>query len=243
MAVRIDNSADGLMLNAGLPAYNAFATGFWFYMSVDRNLPGPLLFHSNADGTLYHGLYLGSNGTTLTIDSDEEVETGSDLTVGAWNYLFFQRVGDNYECHLNGVSNITLTNPVTFTPAFWIYGTNSVNFVNGRFAAMKAWSGIAALFTADQIAAEMRTYRPQRYANLHGWWPGFPGATERLRDYSANGRTFTALGTLTDEDGPPIGWGAPVVVLPFAAAGGGGGHAHGKIGQQPLVSKLVGLVR
>jgi hypothetical protein len=97
--------------------------------------------------------------------------------------------------------------------------------LNGRLYAIKAWT--AALTTAE-IALEMRSVRPVRLANLWGWWPARPGATERLIEYSGNGRSWTEVGTLSDEDPPPVWWGArsgskaavpaaPVSAIPRAA--------------------------
>lgn len=67
----------------------------------------------------------------------------------------------------------------------------------------------------------MRTIRPQRLDGLWGWWPVFDGATGRARDYSGNGRNWTGSGTLSDEAGPGIPWGASPLLVGYAAAGGG----------------------
>jgi hypothetical protein len=71
-------------------------------------------------------------------------------------------------------------------------------------ACTKVWD---AALTQAELELEMARMLPVRYANLHAWYPMFPGATERLVDYFSAGKTLTAGGTLTDEAGPPIGWG------------------------------------
>jgi hypothetical protein len=72
-------------------------------------------------------------------------------------------------------------------------------------ARLKAW-GVA--LSAAELINEARTVLPRRIANLYAYWPARPGSAERVKDYSGNSRDWTATGTLTDEDDPPIGWGA-----------------------------------
>ena len=97
----------------------------------------------------------------------------------------------------------TATSAKTFTPATMELGTCSFysqNFV-GSIAAYKHWS---AVLTPTEIQQERWLYRPKRLESLHLWSPLIVNS----RDYSGNGRDWTEGGTLTWEDGPPIGWGA-----------------------------------
>lgn len=74
-----------------------------------------------------------------------------------------------------------------------------------RIAGWKIWG---AGLTAAEVAQEMQTLAPRRYANLIGFLPMFPGTGERARDYSGVGNSYTENGTLTDEDPPPVMWGS-----------------------------------
>jgi len=87
--------------------------------------------------------------------------------------------------------------------------------LNGRVAYLKAWT--AALSEAE-ILAEVNAIRPVRALNLYGFWPAFPGSGERIADYSGNGRSWTEGGTLTDEDPPPVSWGAGPLIFLIAGA-------------------------
>lgn len=83
-----------------------------------------------------------------------------------------------------------------------------------RLTAIKCWQ---AALTADEIAAEMRSVRPLRLANLHSWHPAIASdLTTALKDFSGNGRDWSDQGTLSvASQTPPVSWGAgPVIVLP-----------------------------
>jgi hypothetical protein len=89
---------------------------------------------------------------------------------------------------------------------------------DGRIANLKLWE---AQLTLAQIAAERWVMKPQRTADLYGWWPFMGGSdAERVRDYSGNGNDFTVGGTLTDEAAPPIPWGTYSIWIPDLGAAG-----------------------
>ena len=83
----------------------------------------------------------------------------------------------------------------------------------GYIAYVKVWD---AVLTAAELYQEMYTARPQRYANLHLWTPLWGSGD--VKDYSGNGKDWTAAGTLTTQHGPPVGYGAPVYYSYTAAA-------------------------
>ena len=71
--------------------------------------------------------------------------------------------------------------------------------LNGRCAGLKAWT---AALSAGELTLEMDGVCPVRTSNLYAWWPCLSDAT-RAQDYSGNGRHWTEVGTLTNEDPPP----------------------------------------
>jgi hypothetical protein len=89
----------------------------------------------------------------------------------------------------------------------------------GRMAGAKLWS---AALTQAEFEREMWSLRPQRMANLHSWLPWVGGASGV--DYSGSGNTWTAAGSPTSGDGPPVGWGAAPYIIGNPAAAGPGGR-------------------
>lgn len=79
-----------------------------------------------------------------------------------------------------------------------------------RLTAMKCWQ---AALTAEEIAAEMRSIRPVRFADLHSWHPAIASVlADALKDFSGNGRHWVATGSPSVQtQTPPVSWGAPVV--------------------------------
>ena len=204
MAIRIDAVSDYVIRSSGLPNLDPITVSLWAYVSVDRDAASDIIFFT--DNSSYITIGTSDDGTTLRIITPAGSATGSSLSVATWYHLAFVHNGTSLTLYLNGVSNVTLTDSTTFTLAYFLLGSNTTaNWLNGRIAAIKVWN---AALTQAEIQQEIYTIRPNRFADLYGWWPAFPGATERLADYSGNGRTWTAGGTLTDEDPPPVSWGA-----------------------------------
>ena len=79
-----------------------------------------------------------------------------------------------------------------------------------RLTAMKCWQ---AALTAEEIAAEMRSIRPVRFADLHSWHPAIASVlADALKDFSGNGRHWVATGSPSVQtQTPPVSWGSPVV--------------------------------
>jgi hypothetical protein len=213
MAVRFDAAADGFVRTANLPSPTAFTAMGWFKITTDRNAFSTFLALDNGrfEGALLQTL---TDGTTLNLYTDAD-NGGSALTVGTWYHLAMTGDASNLKAYINGALDITASQ-WAFTPSS-LYLGNDVGgeWLNGCAAYVKIWS---AALTAAEIQAEVYRIRPARTADLYNWTPLLPGATERLRDYSGNGYDWTALGTLTDEGGPPVGWGAPSVFVPVVSS-------------------------
>ena len=99
--------------------------------------------------------------------------------------------------------------------SIYLGSNNSSEYWNGRVAHAKVW---AARLTQAEFMREKWSARPCRMANLSSWSPLLVNA----KDYSGNGHNWTENGTLTYEDGPPVGWGAAPYVIRNPAAGPGG---------------------
>lgn len=216
MAVRFDAAADRLLRTTDLLDYNAaYSWMAWIQIVVDLNANSTFFMLNDDTANNYDHIRTLADGTqlrlTTTIGGAAQSVSGSVLTVGQWYHLAMIRESANsIKIYLDGVLDITGNQNIAGRAAVTRMehaGRSSSNIEpsNSRVAAIKAWSTNISL---AQLQNEMRVIRPIRTSNLYGFWPCFPGSTERLRDYSGNGRNWTESGTLTDEDPPPVSWGA-----------------------------------
>ena len=229
MAVRTDASGDYLRRSANLPASTAFTMCGWVKIAAIRGGAAQYWGLENNASNASAWILMGySNGGAFRI-TQTTGNTGfsSAPTVGEWFFWALVGAGTGagnaraYWGHANTSTLVVATSSgASFTPAIMTLANSSwLEWVNATWAATKVWD---AALTADELERERWTYLPTRQADINLWSPHAPEATERLADYSGNGRTWTAGGTLADEDGPPISWGAQTWVLPYVVAGGGG---------------------
>lgn len=226
MPVRFDASADRLLRTASLPSYNSAYTAMgWVYLVSDLNATVTIFaIDDNIDDI--DAINLGSDGVTLqlgvVVGGVSTGPSGTTLSTGTWYHVAIVRASaTDCRLYLNGALDIgpdtrDVSGRSAATRLEWgAFASVNLSRFDGRVAAIKIWD---AALSAEEVAAEVRSIRPQRLANLNGWWPCFPGSGERARDYSGNGRNWTESGTLTDEDPPPVGWGAAALLVPYAAA-------------------------
>lgn len=230
MAIRGDATTDRLLRTGTMLDYNSAYTWMgWIYLTSDLNAIGKM-FSLNTNGTTNNNEDLGteSDGTTLRVRANDGgtavAVTGTNLSVSTWYHVALVRESaTSLKAYLNGALDITNTKnitgrtAVTRMEAFAVTTANS-NRQDMRVQALKAWQ---QALTLAEIANEMKLVRPIRSSDVWGWWPCLPGTTERLKDYSGNGRDWTEGGTLTDEDPPGISWGGFTPYSYNAAAGGG----------------------
>jgi hypothetical protein len=191
----------------------------WVYLVADSDQYGGIFLLNRDDGSdsfdfvglLSDGVSFGSFVADAS-GNYTEIDTGSNLTVGAWAHLCAVRSSTtSLQCYVNGVAvgsvntrNVSGRSAATRMEMGGGYMTAGYGLANVRAAHIKIWT---AALTEGEIYNEMTLARPIRSANLHIWSPGFPG-TQRTVDYSGNGYDWTAGGTLTDEDPPAVAWGA-----------------------------------
>lgn len=216
MAIRFDAAGEYLVSTAGLPVENTVSLCFWFYISTDTNAQVRIITIANGAGTLTNSIVLSAtDGTTIALRTGATQQDGTNLSTGTWYHVGYTRDSSNVTTlYLNGVQDAQQTVANSFTTGViavsWPTGTQNIN---GRVFGFKMWD---AVLSADEIAAEMWTTRPQRTANLNRWTPLMVGSN-RYVDYSGNGRDWgVGGGTPTDEDDPPVSWGARVLVYPYA---------------------------
>ncbi len=219
MATRFDTDGDGLDRTTSLLDYNnPYSFMGWFYLVTDRNNFTTFMVVHQSTGSYDH-LGTDGSGTLLRLDDIGSAANGTDLALTTWYHLAMVRESaTSLKAYLNGVVDLTLTNNAgsrggvvhneisTFT--------GLTRHASARVQAIKMYD---AALTQAEVQQEMRSILPRRLANINAWYPCFPGSTERLKDYSGNGRNWTEVGTLSDEDPGPLGWGSPVSIYPVVS--------------------------
>lgn len=220
MAIRFDNAADLLARTAGVPAFGDLTRMCWLYRITD-NTNNEIVFIIGDSSTYnqYIGYYLSTAAVPriqaqLTGGSAFSDGTGA-LSLTTWYHLagVFNLTAETYTLYVNGVLNVSAPLIGTATWGLERIGNGAsaaVNWVNGRFAAWKAWT---AALTVEEIRTEMRCMVPVRGSNLHSWHPWLTHTP--LNDY---GQAWTASGTLTTENGPPLPWSVRQPVMPRVSA-------------------------
>jgi hypothetical protein len=208
MAIRFDSTSDYLERTANLPAWNLYSLSFWMYIS---STSGNLVIFTieSSGGSTSNDFYLDASQILTVWKGDGGANGGGALSNTTWYHIGITKSASAILVYLNGAQVISTDQGASFTPAAIKFGISGSSF-NGRLSYIKLWD---ATLTADEINAERFTVLPKRYANINGWYPTWPGTGERNKDYSGLGRDWTEGGTLTDEDGPPASWGAPVWVV------------------------------
>ena len=179
---------------------------------------------SHLTSTTYDSLSMASGVLSIAAanGSFPSGTSGSTLTAATWAHVALVRVAQNdLRLYLNGVLDATHTTSTTSRAALnrmllgiWQSGGFSASDpYNGRYACIKAWS---TNLSAAEIGQEINTIAPRRATGLYGWWPTFPGSSERTRDYGGSAADWTENGTITDEDPPPVSYGAPIQLIGLA---------------------------
>ena len=213
--VRFDNVADSWVRTSGMLNYNAaYTMMFWVYLVSDLNAFST--FYQSSVGNYPHADWIGtdSDGVTLQLYNQAGggaiTDNGSVLSTGTWYHIALVRNGTaTMDAYLNGVLDASVSLDVSSRNAITEMRFGSINGADRgdmRIAYVKAWS---TNLTASEVQAEMHAIHPQQFTNLYGWWPCWTGSSERYKDYSGNGRNWTEAGTLTEENPPPVSYGAP----------------------------------
>jgi len=159
-----------------------------------------------------------SDGVTLAYVDGSTEHTGTALNVGQWYHIACVKVNaTDVIIYLDGVSDISVTGASITADSIKVGGSAFTGEeLDGRIAAMKAWSDALSL---EQILNEMRYVIAIKRSNLLGEWHLFPDTL--VTDFSGNGNNFTENGANTDEDHPPVMYSpvVPYITVAPAAAG------------------------
>jgi hypothetical protein len=209
MAIRTDASGDYLLRTTNLPPIGTWTIMGWFKMSVNKGDFLSFFGFGNSSGGEYFAVFANSSRVMHSKSGNERFDDlGFVFVVGTWYHI--AQVGDasgptTLRTYLD--SGLLFTSGLSLTPtaqALSIANNPETYNLDGCSAAVKVY---AAVLTAEEIAQEMRYYRPARTANLNTWLPCVTSAVAaNATDMSGNGFNMTVGGTLAVEDGPPIAW-------------------------------------
>jgi hypothetical protein len=226
VAIRTAVSGDGFRQTAGVGSAGIFTIACWFWhtATVGSSWSTILAYGSASDGIAVQFNGTTGGGLDLSLWDRTVDRPGSTTVLNKWYFFCLTGNGtgaNEFKFYLGDLStpaSLDIQGTINLSglvPDRFVFGNTPplIEHTSGRFAAIKCWSSALSL---SQIQAEQYTYLPQNFSNLISWHPCFVGgATERDLDYSGNGRNLAESGVLTDEDGPPISWGASPVLLPY----------------------------
>lgn len=226
MAVRVNASGEYLRRTANLPSSTAFTACGWAKLTLRTgNYQYWGLEDAASNSTAYLLIGYQSNGTFEISGSSGSGAFASAPTDEKWFFWAITCSGSGagafkgYWRHYDASTWVTASaTGASFTPAALTLGNDSYDeWLNICFDNTMVFD---AALTQAQLEEIMFFAFPERLESINIWSPHFPGATERLADFSGNGRNWTANGTLSDEDGAPLIWDGYVDRPTFPAAGG-----------------------
>lgn len=221
MAIIVNASGEYLRRTANLPSDSAWTGMCWMYLNSIRSSVYQYLIelaNATSSASSYQVIGFNSSGSFEIHQGVSSQTFGSAPSAGAWYHVYLRNNGTTLSGGFRAVgasayTTASISSASAFTEAALYFGNDSWDeYMDARLAAIKVWD---AHLSDAEIELEFMRLTPARTANLNIWTPGILTGTDRVKDYSGNGRDWTAGGTLTDGDGPPVPWGTgPIIVLP-----------------------------
>ena len=224
MAIRINATGEYLKRTASLPSGSAWSMSCWFYVTAQASVEQCMMILQDWGGSQFAQLMFNTTNQ-LVVDSNID-STVLDATGSNWQDKWvFAAITANGSVATAYVWRLTDASPTTnscnilsITPNNMFVGSSADDaYTNGKYAHIKVWD---AALTQAVFEQERWSAKPVRRTNLHLWSPLIVDS----HDYSGAGKDWTEGGTLTYEDGPPVGWGgvkhvigAPALVNPIFA--------------------------
>lgn len=200
MSARGDAGGDYYSRTTDLPAGDPFTWQAGIYIDVDTAANAWLMYLGNFAFTAYQAVLLAT-GRQLYVFNSGGFVAGPTLAVGQWYRISYARNGNSHVLDVDGTEySGSFAN--TTTPEVLLLGSNTTEYLDGRQEGHKIWN--AALTLAER-SAERLSIQPVSRASLHAAW-ALQNAAD-LTDYSGNGRTLTANGTLADAAASGTRWG------------------------------------
>lgn len=218
MAIIVNASGEYLRRTANLPSDSAFTAMCWMYLnSIRSGVFQYVIELADSESFAYNYNVIGFNSVgVFQINQGLSQNFGSSPSAGNWYHVFLRNNGTTLSGGFRAAGSLSYSTASrssgsAFTEAALYFGNDSYNrYMDCILAGIKVWD---AHLTDEEIEKEFWKLRPERTADLNIWTPGILAGTDRVKDYSGNGRDWTAGGTLTDGDGPPVPWGAGLIII------------------------------
>lgn len=213
MALRPDTRAgtaitsDAIYRITTTPNTTTWSASMWVYRVANSIDPYQMICSMRNTGyNAWLGCYINSGNLIWSDSSGDNI--GSAMALGQWYHLGISKSSGVVQIYLDGTLVINLTgrpNPTVDGLSMGNVGGFGIalsnEHFNGRYAAIKIWSGVA--LTANHLSNESRFYLPINPTNLFYLNPGLQNSPN---DRSGNANNFTFVGTMALEDNPPIAW-------------------------------------
>lgn len=241
MAVRNGTSEwnDYLGRTTNVPAFNAaFTLMSWFRIVTNPasySWADLLSIRSEPAGTFYHeeigAYYIPGTGVQLYVRANNNGAVADGLgdavlSTNTWYCVAFVRAASDGDrkIYLGSLSSLIAQDGSTITATTGTFGTPSafLGVAEARSGVVrigntKIWT---AALTLAQLQAEQYIMRPVEFTSLNAWLPFLNIGATRGKDYAGNG-DLTTNGTMTDEDNPPVSYGAMSLIPRRVAAPSG----------------------
>lgn len=220
MAVRFDTAGEFYDGTLTLGAQAAYTVAAWVRIATNTVANTGAVSVHNGTGD-YMILGMTTDGVTATLFDETASGGATALTVGTWYYLAASVNGTAGTLYIRPSGGTSTTQSVAGMSANLNMASVRVGDsvfggtgLNGNVTAVKIWT--AALSQAE-LDAEWNTFAAVRGTNLVARYE-LKDNTDTA-DYSGNGHTLTATGTITTEPGPSELVSAAVPRQPVVAVG------------------------
>jgi Concanavalin A-like lectin/glucanases superfamily len=145
-----------------------FTVEMWVYITTVNSHPNFLSINVNASAyaALRFGYYLGNLGISHSYTGTAwDVQTGTALTINAWQHIVLSRIAGSANLYLNGVSKLVYSLPGTLmTNQETVIGTLSAGFtpvgyfnLSGNIAITKFYKGKG--LSASEVTTHFNLYK------------------------------------------------------------------------------------
>ncbi|MEO8059884.1 MAG: LamG-like jellyroll fold domain-containing protein [Burkholderiales bacterium] len=186
-----------------IPQQDPLTACGWLYVYANIHNAGPLFArYANATGTERSGAYVDVTGISVLVEATASTGSWSrahPLTLRAWQFWAYRRIGSTQELLLDGVVVSTVRGaPASDTSAAFVFGCTSTEYVDGQFARWRIWP---SALTDAEVLAEKHAAK----AVKGGAWADYPMARgDWATDISGNGRRLRTAGALSNGTSEPL---------------------------------------
>ena len=209
MAVRTSAATQFYKRTTNLPAIARFSVCGWSRIEVDPNRSTGFIALGPTSGFVFYEMGTGADGTVFSTYNGSVSVDGTQLTVGAWNFVALVCDGTgagNLRGYKNGVldSNNAGNGSVTSGEINIATGNdaNTADFLNGQSANWMIFDKL--IMTPGMLKKQQTSWEPlpEFRPFLNGWYPLL--SVNDVRDYSGHGNHLAKQGSPVSELRAPV---------------------------------------